>query len=95
MHDAMAMYDARMALLEIFTHEGCASEQSARRVANEIQQEFPAWKISVQQLGNARAESLGVIAAPTFVLDGRIVAVGIPRTEWLVRTLREWIERVP
>lgn len=91
----MVMYDACMAVLEIFIHQGCASEQSTRRVANEIQREFPAWKISLQQLGETRAESLGVIAAPTFVLDGRIVAVGITRTEWLVRTLREWIERIP
>lgn len=89
------MYDASMAQLEIFIHQGCTSEHSARLVANEIQREFPAWKISMQQLGDARAESLGVIAAPTFVLNGRIVAVGIPRTEWLLRTLREWIERVP
>jgi predicted DsbA family dithiol-disulfide isomerase len=49
----------------------------------------------LQQLGNDRAVSLGVIAAPTFVLDGRIVAVGLPRTEWLVRTLREWIDHAP
>jgi predicted DsbA family dithiol-disulfide isomerase len=89
------MYDAPVALLEIFIHEGCASEHSARRVAIEIQQEFPAWTISLQQLGNDRAVSLGVIAAPTFVLDGRIVAVGLPRTEWLVRTLREWIDHAP
>lgn len=79
-----------MALLEIFIHQGCASEQSARRVADEIRQEFPDWKISVKELGSARAEFLGIFAAPTFALDGRVVAVGIPRTEWLVRTLHEW-----
>ena len=79
-----------MAQLEIFIHQGCASEQSARLVANEIQREFPAWEISMRQLGETRAESLGIIAAPTFVLDGRIVAVGVPRTEWLLKTLREW-----
>jgi len=89
------MYDVTVAFLEIFIHAGCASEHSARRVADEVQQEFPAWTISMQQLGNARAESLGVIAAPTFVLNGRIVAVGIPRKEWLVKTLREWVDRVP
>jgi predicted DsbA family dithiol-disulfide isomerase len=84
-----------MTQLEIFIHQGCTSEHSARRVADEIQREFPAWEISMRQLGETRAESLGIIAAPTFVLDGRIVAVGIPHTEWLLRTLREWIERVP
>lgn len=84
-----------MALLEIFIHEGCATEQSARDVALQIRREFPAWTVSVKQLGSTRAEFLGVIAAPTFVLDGRIVAVGLPRTEWLVRTLREWIDHAP
>lgn len=82
-----------VALLEIFIHEGCASERAAQRVATEIQREFPTWTITVQQLGNARADALGVIAAPTFVLDGRIVAVGIPRTEWLLKTLYEWYQR--
>lgn len=79
-----------MALLEVFVHGGCASEESARHAAEAIRREFPAWDISIRQLGDCRAESLGVIAAPTFALDGRIVAVGVPRTEWLLRTLREW-----
>lgn len=45
----------------------------------------------MQELGDARAESLGVIAAPTFVLNGRIVAVGIPHITWLMKALREQI----
>jgi hypothetical protein len=36
-----------------------------------------------------RAEHLGLVVLPAFVLNGKVLAVGVPRKEWLFRQLRE------
>lgn len=77
-----------MARLEVFVHRGCLSEQPALKLANEIQEEFPAWQVKVVD-SQDRARTLGVIAFPAFVLNGNVLAVGIPRKEWLMRLLRQ------
>ena len=78
-----------MAALEIFIHRGCVSEQPTVALANEIRKEFPTWRVQVVE-NQMRAKALGIIAVPAFVLDGEVVAVGVPRKEWLVRELRDW-----
>ncbi len=77
-----------MAVLEVFVHGGCLSEQLALTLAQEIQQEFSGLKVEVHQVAEERAQILGIIAAPAFVLDGQILAVGVPSREWLARRLR-------
>lgn len=34
-----------------------------------------------------RAEAVGIMVTPAFVLNGEIIAVGVPKKEWLVAKL--------
>lgn len=79
-----------MAHLDILVHRGCLSEQSARTLAREIQYELPNWRIDVRPAEKQDSDSLGILAFPVILLDGRILATGIPRKDWLLAKLREW-----
>ena len=79
-----------MARLDILVHRGCLSEQSARTLAQEIQQELPDWHIDIHAASKENCDALGVLVFPAFLLDGRILATGIPRKEWLLARLKEW-----
>lgn len=79
-----------MAHLDILVHRGCLSEQSARTLAREIQYELPNWRIDVRPAEKQDSDSLGILAFPAILLDGRILATGIPRKDWLLAKLREW-----
>lgn len=83
-----------MAVVEVFVHRGCLSEQPALVLANEIQKAFPAWQVQVID-SQDRAQALGVIAFPAFVLNGNVLAVGVPRKEWLMRLLRQQCPHPP
>ncbi len=79
-----------MSLLEIFVHGGCLSEQPAVALAEELRKEFPTWMVQVVD-NRDRAEHLGLLVLPAFVLNGKVLAVGVPRKEWLFRQLRECV----
>ncbi len=75
-----------MARLDVFVHKGCLSEQRARGLARAIHEELPAWEVCVRHVTDTSA----VIALPAFVVDGQVLATGIPRKDWLIAKLREW-----
>jgi hypothetical protein len=79
-----------MARLDILVHRGCLSELSARTLAQEIQHELPDWRIDVRPAEKQDSDLLGILAFPAFLLDGRVLATGIPRKDWLLAKLREW-----
>jgi hypothetical protein len=79
-----------MVVLEVFIHKGCTSEQPALTLVRELEKEFPTWTIQIRQIGCQQAVALQHSVLPAFVVDGRVVAVGVPRKEWLVRRLRQW-----
>lgn len=66
-----------MAVLEIFVHRGCPSEQSALGLGDQIQETFPGLQVRVIDDWE-RARTLGVVAFPAFVLNGHVLAVGFP-----------------
>lgn len=74
--------------LEVFVHRGCLSEQPALKLAHEIQKEFPAWRVWVVD-NRDRARALGVVTFPAFVLNGKVLTVGVPQKEWLMRAILE------
>lgn len=80
----------RMARLDVLVHKGCFPEQTARGVAREIQAELPAWEIAVRQVTDGESVSLGIMVFPAFLLNGRVLATGIPKKDWLVGELRRW-----
>ncbi|MGH7207038.1 MAG: hypothetical protein ACREI2_12610 [Nitrospiraceae bacterium] len=79
-----------MARLDILFHQGCLSEQTARGLAREVQDELPNWEIRVSQLADEETVSFGIVVFPAFVLEGKLLAAGIPKKEWLVAKLKEW-----
>lgn len=79
-----------MARLDIFVHGGCLSELSARILAQEIQRELPNWDINVRPAIPGDTDLSGVVVFPAFLLDGRILATGLPRKDWIVAKLRAW-----
>lgn len=79
-----------MARLDVLVHQGCLSERTARGVAREIQAELPTWEIAVRQVTDGESVSLGIMVFPAFLLNGRVLATGIPKTAWLVSQLRKW-----
>jgi len=81
-----------MNLLEVFVHPGCMSEKSALALARELQAVCPALELKIWSFPEAsqRAQALGVIVSPAFVLNGTIIAVGVPRKGWLVAKLQEF-----
>ncbi|WP_447974480.1 hypothetical protein [Nitrospira sp. Kam-Ns4a] len=78
-----------MPLVEVFVHAGCKSERTALALADEIRREFPSWQVLIRDCEEDRARVLGILIAPSFVLNGELIAVGIPRKEWLIRALCE------
>jgi len=79
-----------MAHLEIVVHRGCLSEQSVRTLAREIQHELPNWNIDVRLAEQEDTDMIGIVVFPAILLDGQILATGVPRKEWLLAKLREW-----
>lgn len=80
-----------MSLLEIFVHTGCLSEQRARVVAKEMEELFPELHILVcpEETNVQRISELELLVLPAFVMDGTLLAVGVPRTDWLVREIQK------
>ena len=80
-----------MALLEIFLHPGCLSESAALALGREILSVCPDLAVRICTLPEMRdrAEALGITVMPALVLNGKIIAVGAPRKDWLVAKLRE------
>ncbi len=79
-----------MVRLDILVHGGCLSELSARTLAQEIQSELPNWHIDVRTAEPGDTDLFGVLAFPAFLLNGRVLATGLPRKDWLVAKLRAW-----
>lgn len=79
-----------MARLEVFVHQGCLSEQRARGLARAIHEALPAWEVCVRHVSDKETDALAVIALPAFVVDGQVLATGLPQKDWLVAKLQEW-----
>lgn len=80
-----------MALLEVFVHPGCLSETSAQVLADELRPLCRDLTIHNRALVESkdRADALGISVTPAFVFNGKLIAVGVPRKEWLMRRLCE------
>ncbi len=77
-----------MARLTILIHRGCLSDHSVRLLAEEVQAHFPDWSIEITP-AELSTESRGLVAFPAFLVDGTLVATGIPEKTWLLKRLRE------
>jgi len=76
-----------MARLTILAHQGCLSIRSVQKLAEEIRGQLPDWTIELIP-AELSAESSGLVAFPAFLVDGTLVATGLPEREWLLKRLR-------
>lgn len=61
---------------------------SIRKLAEEIQEELPDWKIEVQP-AEEHTDCDAILAFPAFLVDGQVLATGLPRKDWLLERLKE------
>lgn len=77
-----------MRTLQIYISDDCWSCEESLRIAAEARARFEHVTVELLDLmSEKRPES--VFAAPTYVLDGRIISLGNPRRERLWRQLGE------
>lgn len=78
-----------MGHLTILVHYGCLSLRPVQRLAEEIRQQLPDWTIELLP-AELNRESGGLLVFPAFLVEGTLVATGLPETEWLLNQLRAY-----
>lgn len=72
----------KRAVLQIFLLEHCAGCAEARRLAQILSKDYPQLHVLMIDLDNPAAEvPESVFAAPTYVLNGRVLYIGNPSLE--------------
>lgn len=77
----------RAGRLEIVIAEECPGCAEARAIAREMQARFPALAVDLIELDGTRPVPSGVVATPTYLLNGRVISLGNPRRAWLVQEI--------
>lgn len=74
-----------MNLLEVYVAKHCFGCDEALKLAVEINQNLPHLQVKVRNLEEMTADELpGIIATPSYFLNGRRLFLGNPRLEELV-----------
>ena len=71
-----------MTKLEIYVTDDCWSCEESRRLAAEVRASVRNVEVELVDLNSSRRPSY-VFAAPTYVLDGRVIFLGNPHLEEL------------
>lgn len=79
-----------MVKLEIYVMDDCWSCEESRRIAAEAQSRFVGVEVALLDLESDRRPP-EVFAAPTYVLDGKIISLGNPRREELWQQITQKI----
>lgn len=81
--------NAHHTLLQIVVSNDCPTCEESRIVALEMRERFPLLQVDLVDLDAGHAVPDGVVATPTYLLDGTVVSLGNPRPEDLIRTIAE------
>jgi hypothetical protein len=73
--------------LEIVVAPWCPTCAWARALAEEVRAGFPDLEVTVVELDGRQAPPPGVVATPTYLLDGVVISLGNPRRQDLARLL--------
>ena len=65
--------------LEIVVAADCPGCGEARAIAAEVQARYPALTVDLIELDGRRPVPARVVATPTYLLDGAVIALGNPR----------------
>lgn len=76
-------------VLEIFVAPHCAPCVEARAIAQELRGTFPWLQVELVELDGRRELPPRVVATPTYLLDGRVISLGNPRRERLIKLIAD------
>jgi hypothetical protein len=76
-------------VLAIYLTRDCPSCESARRIADEIANMRPDIRIELMYLDNGDPLPPTIFGVPTFVWRGRVVSLGNPHVEDLLKLLND------
>lgn len=85
-------YAGGMVTLQVYIAEDCWSCQETRRIVADMQRQFPEVVFELCDTTHTPLPEL-VFATPTYVLNGRIIALGNPTRELLRQKLMDAYER--
>jgi len=77
-----------MPKLDVYIEDTCWACAESRRIVADIGPNVPSVDIELRSLDDGRRPS-AVFATPTYVLDGRIIYMGNPTLEELIRKLND------
>lgn len=77
-----------MVILQVFIDESCWSCAESRRIVEMLRPSFPTVRFQFSDLQNEPHPDT-VFAAPTFLLDGRVISLGNPTPRRLRLLLEE------
>jgi len=75
-------------LLDVVVKPGCPTCDEARRLVRCIADRFPELSVRVIELDGSAPPPEPVVATPTYLLDGRVIALGNPDVDELARAIR-------
>ena len=74
--------------LQIVVARYCAACEEARAIGLEMQVTFPKLAVDLVEIDGSHPVPDGVVATPTYLLDGAVISLGNPRREMLVDEIR-------
>lgn len=77
------------ATLQVVVSRDCPTCEESRTVVLEMHERFPLLEVELIDLDAGNPVPDGVVATPTYLLDGRVISLGNPRREDLVRKITE------
>jgi len=75
-------------VLDIYVDQDCANCKTARLLAHEVRQRMPHVLVHLRELKPGDVPPEEVIAVPTYLLNGKRIALGNPSLSDLIRQLQ-------
>lgn len=81
--------------LTLFTHQMCYSRLEGQVLLKEALQSIEGVSVEEKDLiaDSQEARTVGAQISPTFVLDGKVLCVGLPSRDEIQRMIREQVEK--
>ena len=89
--DRMGMTErgAHRVRLQVVVSRDCLTCEESCSIALQMRERFPFLEVELIDLDAGHPVPDGVVATPTYLLDGTVVSLGNPRPEDLIRKIKE------
>ena len=65
--------------LQVYVKHGCETCDRARKIAQQVDAEFPKVSVEIVDMSTGEAQRDDVFAVPTYVLDDHVLSLGNPQ----------------